>query len=39
MKSKILDIHGKEKGSIELPKAFSETIREDIIASIPTRLR
>ena len=34
MKSKILDIHGKEKGSIELPKAFSETVREDIIAKV-----
>ncbi len=34
MKSKILDINGKEKGSIELPKAFSETIRNDIIAKV-----
>lgn len=34
MKAKILDIHGKEKGSIELPKAFSETIREDVISKV-----
>lgn len=33
-KSKILDINGKEKGSIELPKFFSEKIREDIVAKV-----
>jgi len=33
-KSKILDIHGKEKGSIDLPKAFSAVIRNDIIAKV-----
>jgi len=31
MKSKILDIHGKLKESIELPICFSERIREDIV--------
>ncbi len=34
MKSKILDINGKEKGSIELPKSFSENVREDIVAKV-----
>lgn len=34
MKSKILDINGKEKGSIELPKCFSKPIRKDIIFKI-----
>jgi len=34
MKAKILDINGKEKGSIELPKAFSEKVREDIVAKV-----
>ena len=34
MKSKILDINGKEKGSIELPKFFSEFVREDIVAKV-----
>lgn len=34
MKTKILDINGKEKGSIELPKFFSEIVREDIIAKV-----
>jgi large subunit ribosomal protein L4e len=34
MRAKILDIHGKEKGSIELPKAFSEIVREDVIAKV-----
>jgi large subunit ribosomal protein L4e len=34
MKTKILDIHGKEKGNIELPKCFSENIREDIVAKV-----
>ena len=34
MKTKILDINGKEKGSIDLPKIFSEKIREDIVARV-----
>jgi len=34
MRAKILDIHGKEKGSIELPKAFSEIVREDVISKV-----
>ena len=34
MKSKILDINGKEKGSIELPKAFSSKVREDLISKV-----
>jgi len=34
MKAKILDINGKEKGTIELPKAFSEKIREDIVMKV-----
>ena len=34
MKTKLLDIHGKEKGSIELPKFFSEKVREDVIAKV-----
>lgn len=31
MKTKLLDINGKEKGSINLPKSFSKKIREDIV--------
>lgn len=34
MKTKILDINGKEKGSIELPRSFSKPIREDIVFKI-----
>jgi large subunit ribosomal protein L4e len=34
MKAKILDINGKEKSSIEMPKIFSEKIREDIVAKV-----
>ncbi|MEJ2267902.1 MAG: uL4 family ribosomal protein [Nanoarchaeota archaeon] len=34
MKSKVLDINGKEKGNIELPKCFSGEIREDIVAKV-----
>ena len=34
MKAKILDIQGKEKGNIDLPKCFSEKIREDIVAKV-----
>ena len=33
-KTKIFGIDGKEKGSIELPKFFSEKIREDIVAKV-----
>jgi large subunit ribosomal protein L4e len=34
MKAKILDINGKEKGSIDLPNCFSEAVREDIVAKV-----
>lgn len=34
MKAKILDINGKEKESIDLPKFFSQEIREDLIAKV-----
>jgi len=34
MKAKILDINGKEKGSIDLPNCFSEVVREDIVAKV-----
>ncbi len=34
MKTKIYDLTGKEKGSIDLPKEFSAKIREDIVAKI-----
>lgn len=34
MKAKILDIQGKEKNSIELPKAFEKTIRKDIVMKV-----
>lgn len=34
MKTKILDINGKEKESIDLPKFFSQKIREDIVAKV-----
>ncbi|MDD5012724.1 MAG: 50S ribosomal protein L4 [Candidatus Nanoarchaeia archaeon] len=34
MKAKILDIHGKEKGSIDLPKEFSAVVRNDIISKV-----
>jgi len=34
MKSKIFDINGKEKGTIELPKYFESNIREDIVAKV-----
>lgn len=34
MKTKILDINGKEKGHIELPKEFSAVIREDIVSKV-----
>ena len=31
MKTIVLDINGKEKKKIDLPKCFSQKIREDII--------
>jgi large subunit ribosomal protein L4e len=34
MKSKILDINGKEKGSIDLPKFLSDFVREDVVAKV-----
>lgn len=34
MKAKILDIQGKEKSSIDLPKAFDRKIREDIVSKV-----
>lgn len=34
MKAKILSIQGKEKATIELPKCFSEKIREDVVAKV-----
>ena len=34
MKTKILDINGKEKASLELPKCFSSEIRKDVIAKV-----
>ena len=29
MKSNILDIEGKKKGTIDLPVCFNQTVRED----------
>ena len=34
MKAAILDINGKEKGSIELPRYFDGPIREDIVVKV-----
>lgn len=34
MKTKILDIDGKEKTSVDLPKCFSKPVREDIVAKV-----
>lgn len=34
MKTTVYDIHGKEKSKIDLPKVFSEKIREDIVAKV-----
>ena len=34
MKTKILDINGKEKASLDLPKCFSAEIRKDIVAKV-----
>ncbi|KHO50291.1 MAG: ribosomal protein L4Pstart only [archaeon GW2011_AR13] len=34
MKSNILDIEGKKKGTIDLPVCFNQTVREDLIAKV-----
>ncbi len=34
MKTKIFDMNGKEKGTIELPKYFESEIREDIVSKV-----
>ena len=34
MKTKLFDQTGKEKGTVELPKNFSENVREDILAKV-----
>ncbi len=34
MKSKILNLDGKEKETIDIPKAFESAIREDIVAKV-----
>lgn len=34
MKAKIVDIEGKEKGSMELPPQFSEELRDDVIRKV-----
>ncbi len=34
MKTKLLDINGKEKAKIDLPKCFSAKVREDIVAKV-----
>lgn len=34
MKATLYDLNGKEKGKIDLPKIFSATIREDIVAKV-----
>jgi large subunit ribosomal protein L4e len=34
MKSKLYDVKGTEKGSVELPKEFSAKVREDIVAKV-----
>ena len=34
IKATLLDISGKEKAKIDLPKCFSETVRKDIIAKV-----
>ena len=34
MKAKILTLDGKEKGSIDMPKAFERKIREDIVSKV-----
>jgi large subunit ribosomal protein L4e len=34
MKAKVLDLTGKEKSSIEMPKEFEAAVREDIVAKV-----
>lgn len=34
MKAKLLDIKGKEKGNIDLPKCFSKKVREDVVFKV-----
>jgi len=34
MKAKLLDIKGKEKGNIDLPKCFSQKVREDMVNKV-----
>jgi large subunit ribosomal protein L4e len=34
MKSKVYDINGREKGTIDLPRYFESTIREDIVSKV-----
>jgi large subunit ribosomal protein L4e len=34
MKAKLFDKTGKEKGTVDLPKAFTKTIREDILLKV-----
>jgi len=34
MKTKLFDKTGKEKGTVDLPKNFSENVREDILAKV-----
>ena len=34
MKTKILDLNGKGKATIDLPSCFSKEIREDIVARV-----
>ena len=34
MKTKILDINGKSKGDLELPKCFSSDIRKDVVEKV-----
>jgi large subunit ribosomal protein L4e len=34
MKAKILDLTGKEKGNVEMPKEFEAAVREDIVAKV-----
>jgi len=34
MKAKVLDLTGKEKASINLPKCFGTTVREDIVCKV-----
>lgn len=34
MKTQILDINGKKKGEVNLPKCFSAKVREDVVAKV-----